>query len=401
MPAMPPMIISLIVYSSVVQSVPPLRYASAAHATLKRMSPMSIVIIPSLSTCMIKYVSVSVLNMQLVFVDRKNKSFSVVPETLEDLWVLEKSIEPGDEVEGTVLRRIKREDERGSGELRKVFVRLRVEDVKFHEYSGALRVVGVVVEARPEDVVGKGKHQTLELRTGRNIVVRKAVWSDYVIDQIRQAVDESQKPWVLLVSMDDEAATIFVLSQSLRRLAVVRNPRRGKRMGSGDFSEYYGQVYRVVEDSEPEIVIVGGPGFFYDEFIRFARSKGSKKRFIGVKTSMAGTKGIHEVIADRLDSVLKEHHLAQISHALDEFLRRLAKGEPVAVGEEVKSYAQQGAVDTILMHEDYFLKNREDARTVLDAVKSGGGRIFIVPRDFDSAPVVEKMGGMVALLRYR
>jgi len=172
-------------------------------------------------------------------------------------------------------------------------------------------------------------------------------------------------------------------------------------MGSGDFSEYYGQVYRVVEDSEPEIILVGGPGFFYEEFIRFANSKGSKKRYIGVRTSMAGTKGIHELVTDKLDTVLKEHHLAQISHALDEFLRRLAKGEPVAVGAEVKNYAQQGAVDTILMHEDYFLKNREDARIILDAVKNGGGRIFIVPRDFSPASVVEKMGGMVAILRYR
>jgi len=339
--------------------------------------------------------------MQLVFVDRKNKSFAVVPETLEDLWVLEKAIDAGDEVEGTVLRRIKREGERGSGDVRKVFVRLRVENVQFHEYSGALRIVGTVVEARPEDVVGKGKHQTLELRTGRNLVVRKAVWSDYIIDQIRQAVNESQKPKVLLVSMDDEAATIYTLSQSLRRLAVVRNPRKGKRLGSGDFSEYYGQVYRVVEDAEPGLVLVGGPGFFHDDFIRFARSKGSKKQFIGVRTSMAGTKGIHELIADRLDAVLKEHHLAQISHALDEFLRRLAKGEPVAVGGEVKRYATMGAVDVLLMHEDYFLKNRAEARDVLDAVKAGGGKIFIVPRDFSAAPVVEKMGGMVAILRYR
>ncbi|NPA76529.1 MAG: mRNA surveillance protein pelota [Candidatus Diapherotrites archaeon] len=339
--------------------------------------------------------------MQLVFVDRKTKSFAVIPETLEDLWLLEKVIEPGDEVEGTVIRRVKREDERGSGQLRKVFVRIRVESVDFHEYSGALRVGGIVIEARPEDVVGKGKHQTLEVRQGRSITVRKAVWSEYAIDQIREAVNESKKPKVLLVSIDDESATVFTLSQSLRRLAIVRNPHRGKRMGSGDFSEFYGQVLRVVDDSEPEIVIVGGPGFFYEDFIRFAQAKGSKKRYIGVRTAMAGTKGIHEIVADRLNSVIQEHHLSQISQYLDEFLRRLAKGDPVAVGDEVEQYAQAGAVDVLLIHENFLLANRERAREILTAVRNGGGKIFIIPRSYSPGTTVEKMGGMVAILRYR
>ncbi len=337
----------------------------------------------------------------MVFVDRKTQSFAVVPETLEDLWLLEKLVDPGDEVEGVVLRRIKREGERGSGEVRKVFVRVRVETVQFHEYSGSLRVGGVVLEAHPEDVVGKGKHQTVEVRTGRHITVRKAQWSEYIIDQIREAVEESRRPRVLLVSIDDEAATVFVLSQSLKRLAVVRNPSRGKRMGSGDFSEYYGQVYRVVEQAEPTTVVVGGPGFFYDDFIRFARSKGSKKRYIGVRTSVAGTKGIHEIVANRLDSVLRDHHLSQISKALDEFLRRLAKGEPVAVGQEVVDYAMRGAVDTLLVHEGWLLAHRDSAHTLLSAVRAAGGKIFIVPRDFEPAHTVEKLGGVLAVLRYR
>ncbi len=339
--------------------------------------------------------------MQLIFADRKTRRIRVIPETLEDLWVLERVVAPGDIVEGVVLRRVKREGERGSGEVFRVFVRLRVEDVKFHEYSGALRISGTVVEARPEDIVGKGKHQTVEVRAGKEITVEKAHWSEYVVDEIRRAVEESKRPKIALVSMDDEGATVFTLSQRLERRGYVKNPVHGKRGSVSDLSEYYGQVFRFVEDLEPELVVVGGPGFFYEDFIRFAKGKGSSKRFVGVRTSVAGTKGIHEILADRLEEIVQNHHLSEILRYVEEFRARLAKGEPVAVGGEVYRYAQAGAVEVLLMHESFFLQNRESAQEILESVRNAGGKIYIVPRSFEPAYMIEKMGGVVAILRYR
>ena len=339
--------------------------------------------------------------MQLVFADRKTRRIRVIPETLEDLWILERAVEPGDVVDGTVLRRVKREGERGSGRVFRVFVRIAVEDVAFHEYSGALRVGGVVVEARPEDYIGRGKHQTLEIRTGKELTLEKREWSEHVVDEIRDAVEESRKPRIILVSMDDEGALVCTLSQRLERRGYVRNPHHGKRGGASDLSEYYGQVFRFVSEMEPELVVVGGPGFFYEDFMKFAKSKGLKKRFTGVRTSLAGMKGIHEILSNRLGDIIQNHHLSEILRYAQDFTARLAKGEPVAVGKEVENYAVSGAVDVLLMHEDFFLKNRESARQILDAVKNGGGRVFIVPKTFEPAYMVEKMGGMVAILRYR
>ncbi|HID08673.1 TPA: hypothetical protein EYP13_00420, partial [Candidatus Micrarchaeota archaeon] len=86
---------------------------------------------------------------------------------------------------------------------------------------------------------------------------------------------------------------------------------------------------------------------------------------------------------------------------VQEFTARLAKGEPVAVGDEVEQYAVSGAVEVLLMHEDFFLRNRDGALRILDAVRNGGGRVFIVPRTFEPAYMIEKMGGVVAILRYR
>lgn len=339
--------------------------------------------------------------MQLVFADRKTKRIRVIPETLEDLWVLERAISPGDLVEGVVLRRVKREGERGSGEVFRIFVRIRVEEVKFHEYSGALRVSGIVIEARPEEYIGKGKHQSLEIRAGREVTIEKAEWEEHVIDEIKRAVEESKRPKITVVSMDDEGALVYVLSQRLERKGYVKNPHHGKRGEHSDLSEYYGQVYRFISELEPDLVIVGGPGFFYEDLIRFARAKGSEKRFVGVRTSMAGEKGIHEIISDKLEEVVRNHHLSEILRYVEEFRARLAKGEPVAVGDEVDVYAEAGAVEVLLMHENFFLSDRKRAHRILSSVRGAGGKIFIVPKDFEPAYMLEKMGGVVAILRYR
>jgi len=339
--------------------------------------------------------------MQLVFADRKSKRIRVVPETLEDLWVLERAVDRGDVVEGVVLRRVKREGERGPGRVFRVFVRVLVEDVAFHEYSGALRISGTVVEARPEEYVGKGRYQTVEIRKGTELTFEKKQWSEHVLDEIRKAVEESKRPTITIVSMDDEGALVCTLSQRLHRRGYVKNPRKGKRGEVQDFSEYYGQVLRLVSELEPDLVVVGSPGFFYEDFIRFAKSKGSAKRFVGVRVSLAGMKGVHEILANRLEDVVQNHRLSEILRYVQEFTARLAKGEPVAVGEEVEEYAVSGAVEVLLMHEEYFLKNRETARRILDAVRDGGGKIFIVPKTFEPAYMVEKMGGVVAILRYR
>jgi stalled ribosome rescue protein Dom34 len=55
----------------------------------------------------------------------------------------------------------------------------------------------------------------------------------------------------------------------------------------------------------------------------------------------------------------------------------------------------------LLIHEDLFLKDRERTRKLLSDVKNADGKIFIIPKNFEPGAVVEKMGGVVALLRFR
>ncbi len=334
--------------------------------------------------------------MRILFADRKSGRVGVLPEVVDDLWVLEKVLERGDAVEADVMRTISLES--GRKESVKVHVKIAVEDVEFHEYSRALRVKGKILEARPEEYVGKGRYQTVTIVPGRPFVLWKRVWRDGVLSLLREAEKETSRPTVAIVSMDDEEAVVALYSLRVRLVGRVRNKARGKRQAK-DFSQFFGDLLAFTESLEPDLVIVGGPGFIYEEFIRFASERG-KKRYVGVRTSVAGEKGVYEIIADRGLRILQEHRLGEIVSAVNEFLRRISKGEPAAAGEEAIKKAEEGAVDVLVVHERALRERRTEILSAMDAVKRMGGRVYIMPAEAEGAHIVEKLGGCIALLRY-
>jgi protein pelota len=73
---------------------------------------------------------------------RRENEVRAKPETLEDLWHLEKIIAPGDAVSGTTQRKFVSEG--GAQERKKVHVTLSVEKVEFHKPSQRLKVLGKI-----------------------------------------------------------------------------------------------------------------------------------------------------------------------------------------------------------------------------------------------------------------
>ncbi len=334
--------------------------------------------------------------MRLLFVDPRKKRLGVLPEVLDDLWVLEKVIEQGDFIEADVLRSVVFDS--GKKESVKIHVKVQVEDVEFHEYSSSLRVKGKIVEAHPEEYVGKGKYQTVSITPGRSVVLEKKVWRSATVDLLRKAEKETTRPEVILVSMDDEEATVALYSYRVRLVGTVRNKAHGKMFGEG-FTQYFGDVLHFVESLKPEYVIVGGPGFIFENFVRFASERGRKK-YVGVRTSVAGEKGIYELVMSRGRALVEEYWLSKILAVLDEFRKRLATGGPVAMGREALKKAEEGAVDVLVVHESLLRSDRASVLEAMDNVQNFGGKVFIIPRDVEGAAMVEKLGGAIALLRF-
>jgi len=333
--------------------------------------------------------------MRLLLVDPRRRQVCVVPEVLDDLWVLEKVLERGDILEADVLRSVKLDS--GKKEQIKIHVRISVEKIEFHEYSHTLRVGGKIVEAVPERYVGKGKYQTITIPLGKRVCIEKAVWRESVVDIMRDAEKETRHPPILLISMDDKEAVVAVFSFRVRVLARIRN-KYGKRSAQ-DLTPYFGDVLKVAESAAPELVLVGGPGFIPDEFCRFARERG-KKKYVSTRTAVGGMRGIHQLISDKASDVVRSYHLKKVDTAISEFLRRLSTGAPVAVGEEVEKKALEGAVELLLVHEKKLFSDRERVLGIMDTVRTFGGNVLVVPECAKDATIVEKFGGLVAILRF-
>ena len=82
--------------------------------------------------------------MKIPHYDSNAGELKAVPENLEDLWHLEKVIEPGDLVEGKSTRRFKT-SEGESGEKKVVTLQIQAEKIELSRHANALRITGKII----------------------------------------------------------------------------------------------------------------------------------------------------------------------------------------------------------------------------------------------------------------
>ncbi|NPA87004.1 MAG: pelota family protein [Candidatus Diapherotrites archaeon] len=328
--------------------------------------------------------------MRLLKVDPRRGLLELLPEDREDLWLLSLLILPGDEVEGVVSRRIKREGERGSGKLFRFRVRVSVEDVEFT--GSSLRIKGRIVEG-PEDLVGRGKYQTLEIREGESFKVWKKEWDRGVVKEIRRAEEESRHPPVLVISLSDEDATLATYDRR------VKNLRRVRRKGDDEsLRPFFGEVLKLLEESPEDIVVIGGPKVIVDEFRDFVEERGSKKRISYVVSPLSGEKGVKDIVSKRAPHVIQDERRRKVEEGIEEFLLHLAKSDGLALLNT--SDVEEGNVSLLLVHEDWIKENREEAHRLMKMARDFGAEVLIVSKDHEGEGTVRKLGGVVGVKRY-
>ncbi len=327
--------------------------------------------------------------MHILQADARQRRIVFIPENVEDLWLVEKILEPGDVIKRKIRRRIKREGERGKGEVVEVLVELAVEEVQFHEYSKSLRVKGKIVWTRDERVVGLGKYHTIEVRPGERVELIKNVWREWVVTALKQAEKERRLPRVLIVTLDNRSAELFLFDGMLTPAGRIENPHPKE----GSLSEFFGQVKKKIQDVNHDVLIIAGPSVIPDIFRRFL-GKGEV-----VKVPLVGRKGAEEVVRRTVERFVEGHRYQRIWYAMDECLRRLAKEGRVSIGKNVFG-EDPSRIETLLVHEELFWKNREKILPLIDAVWQARGKVYIVPKGHPRARELLGLGGVVALLRW-
>lgn len=344
--------------------------------------------------------------MRLLGEDRSSESVKLQVETDEDLWHLYNIVEEGDLVTASTTRR----EEKSADKLRaekmekkRMTLGIRIQKIEFSEEDLRLKLLGII-ETGPQDI---GQHHTLIFENGDSLTIQKKHWRATQIERVQRAVSDSKKPRIIFVSLDQDEATIAILRQfGLKEITTIRSGRSGKQYEEkpsvdGYHGEIHSKLKLLMEPNMPLVLL--GPGFekeaLADDLKKIDPALYSK--IYVYHTGQCGMVGVNELMKAGMGAdVLRESSVGAELEAVEQLMTAISKDGLGTYGpNEVMNAAMSGAVDKLLILDK---KVREqDLDEMVRAVESQKGEVIIVSSQHDGGKILESLGGIGALLRYK
>ncbi|RPJ53809.1 MAG: mRNA surveillance protein pelota, partial [Methanobacteriota archaeon] len=322
----------------------------------------------------------------------------LTPESLDDLWHLEHLISPRDLVFATTMRSVESATDKlrpEKAEKRPVRLGIRVERVAFHPYANRLRITGTI-----ESGTDVGSYHTVNVEINMDISVIKT-WNRRNFERIDRAVKASVVGAIHVLTIEEGEATLFRIRQFGIEQVAELVKGSGKGEGAGGRAAFFEEVRSWLGTITGPIV-VAGPGFVKDEFVRQIKSAGDQvaDRIAVLETRRSGRGAVQEVIgAGVLERLSGDLQLAREVRCMDDLLARIGSGGPVAYGRaEVESAVNYGAVQQMLVADDQ-LRNPE-VEALTERADRMGATIVVFSTEFDPGIQLSALGGIAALLRF-
>jgi len=350
---------------------------------------------------------------------RLKKGFAkVVPESLDDLWHLYNIIYPGDKVYARTTREVKVEElyaRPKEGRRVSIFLGLRVEKVFWDKSLNRLRVHGVISDI-PEDIGGKGTHHTLNVVLDKPLTIVKAEWLKHQVERLDRAT-RITAPLVTLMSIDDEEYCVAVLRQYGLEVKVEKSTRLPGKLEAEKRDEamkgYLKSALQALQETWVSVrspIVVLGPGFVKNDFVKYVREKATDTadNIVDVKgVNSAGVAGIQEALRSGvLAKTLKNIRVAEETRLVEEVLARLGRSATdVTYGtNEVARATEYGAVERLLVADTMLReaseKDRASIENIMRSVEAKGGQITVVSTENEAGAKLQGLGGVAALLRF-
>jgi protein pelota len=347
--------------------------------------------------------------MKVLVHDPKTNYFRLRLENSSDLWRLSQLVIPGDILGAFTHRRDPEapiDTPNAQRERRPVFLKIRVEQIEFHEFTGHLRFTGPIVEA-PFDI---GRHHTLDIEEGGDVSLNKeaVTGSDWaLIDEGKRSKEE---PTLIIVCLDwSEGALARIHGRSVEIVLEVTRRGTGKYVHSSkgkrekEDEDYLAGFIQVLEREAVKAkgVVIAGPGFCKEELISRWSESGKGPTPTIASASEAGLPGINELLrSGKAENALKGYMAVEEASQVERLVLALGKEGLGAVGlKEVSRAVDMGAVETLLVL-DSRLHDTGVAR-IIGAARDGGGKVLLVRHDGEPGKRLLGLGGIAATLRYR
>lgn len=349
--------------------------------------------------------------MRLIHKDPSGREVRLAPETLDDLWHLHNLIEKGDVVEAWTYRtRDSREEDRlRSEKMKKERMRLavRVEEVEFAEFVDRLRILGRIVGG-PEETTGGHHTITLEADPRQDVRIGKERgFQEHHYARIKESVEAAKRPILVILSMDDEEATVALLRQyGIQPMASLKGRPGGKMYPStSGADEFFGSVFAALKHARPEHApcIVVGPGFARERFLEFVRAREPEflKGVVTEGTGQAGSVGVQEALKRGIvERIQQEQQVGKDTKLVEELFAEIAKDALATYGKnETRAALESGAVRLLLVTDE--LLRKPEGEDLLRLAKTVNTPSHIVAVTHEAGKKLQALGGVAALLRFR
>lgn len=342
--------------------------------------------------------------MKVLNQNRKTGEISLYLESLDDLWHLKNIAIPGDLVWADTYRRKEEKSDKIRAERpekKRMRLGIRVERVEFQEFQDKIRILGKIEEG-PQDL---GQHHTLLLGPGNRLAIIKEEWKKHELDRIMSAVEETRRPSIYFISLDDTEASVFVMNQyAVRELGSIFRTGTGKMYESKDNQQhYFKEIIQILKSSiENEPLVILGPGFAKERFVSYLKDEepALSGRAATAASGQTGATGVYEIIKKGLGGkILEESRVVIETKLMEEVLERISKGKAVAYGpKQIEAAVASGAVELLLLTDDEVRTDRGEE--IMRKTENLGGKVEILSTTHEAGKRLVSLGGYAALLRY-
>ncbi|KAH8582091.1 pelota Dom34 pelota like RNA binding domain [Cryptosporidium sp. chipmunk genotype I] len=371
--------------------------------------------------------------MKLIKSKNSGNGFGYVKLKIEledDIWELYNLILSGDSVRSVTYRKTHKESTSGTVSV-KVHKLVMTIIVKNTEYGGqTLRVSGF--NAIDNEYVKMGQHHTMELKVGSELILYKRSW-DWLA---RTRLDEACKKKIgagddiLILLIGNGVANMFLVSpqKTVKLFSVSHNITRGGQNSNHPYKESKNKFFQVITQNlvshlnfdDLDNIILGGPGFFKDEFFKFLMEsdyhknkdftsilKNKKHIFIITKTSSVFQSSIDEILlCEDFQEKLKDTKAFQQVKLIQHFQYLLATNpDLVCYGlKSTENALENNAIETLMVSDTLIrsdcLKIRSKLANITGMNNNMGGKTCVFSSTHNSGKTLENMSGIAAILRF-
>ncbi|CAK9178851.1 unnamed protein product [Ilex paraguariensis] len=343
----------------------------------------------------------------------------LLPEELDDLWLLYNLIAAGDVISADTSRKIHNASDSGSKKNPSrvnVELEIRVTAVDYNKNSPVIRVRGKTITCN--EFVKPGVFHTIELEKNKEFHLTKKVWNEEAMNTLKEGCDRTAGADLVVVLMCEGLAHMFSVGRSVAMVCPPIEGSTGHKSGSNKFFENVFRAFTKHIDLDViRCVVIGSLGSIKDEFRNYLLSEAlklkmksitnSKSRIVLLDTKALYINSLKEVLNEAtVMDLIKDTKAATEIKAFKEFTDMVSSNSDRACygPKSVETANELTAIETLMITDDLYkseeIETRQKYIELVKSVKKASGKVLVFSSTHVCYEKLAQLTGIAAILRF-